>query len=389
MQAGVAVTNSAQVGYIRLPQPITYYADGQYGFNVNPGQFPKNNGGVVYHALQALDGAGFDFAPYANPTTHHVDNLMVIFGGSAYAYTGDANNSLQATAYRLAWAGAPGGQFVTSGGQTLDNYTFCPDQRYALSGEIAHIGICSHEHGHALGMGDLYDMSYTTSGAGYYDVMAYGTYGASGGERPFHFGAVSKEYFGWVTPTVAPPGTHSYRLAPVETHAQIIRLNPNGAANSSEYFLLENRQGLGFDSDWAGAGGLCQGLFIWHVDRTIIDLWLFNLNTLPSAGGPPHQGAIVVEADGDFDLIHPPPNYGECSDAWAPGQTWNDNTSPNAHLWDGSPSQLAVSFVSQCRDGSLALNVSVGGTASQTESQLNWPAGSVQIFLPLIAKAWC
>jgi immune inhibitor A len=388
LQAGTPITNSAQVRYIRMPHPITYYADGQHGFNVDPGQFPQNNGGVVYHALQALDAAGFNFAPYANPGTNHVDNLVVIFGGSTFAYTQDNDNSLEATAYRLSWAGAPGGAFTATGGQTVDNYTFCPDQGFDLNGEIAYIGVCGHEHGHALGMGDLYDLSNTTAGAGPYDIMARGTFGASGGERPFHFGAFSKEYFGWLAPTVAPLGTSSYRLAPLETHAQAIRLNPSGTPNSPEYFLLENRQDLGFDDDWTGAG-LCRGLLIWHIDRDIVDAWLYNLNTVSTAGGPPHQGAIVVEADGNFDLIQPPLTFGECSDTWLPGQTWNDSTTPNAHRWDGSASHLSVSVVSQCGDGSLILNVSVGTTTSHRQNQLSRPAGGVQIFLPLIQKQSC
>lgn len=42
---GSIQVNPPSLAYIRLPNPLTYYADGQYGFNVSPGQFPQNNGG--------------------------------------------------------------------------------------------------------------------------------------------------------------------------------------------------------------------------------------------------------------------------------------------------------------------------------------------------------
>jgi immune inhibitor A len=362
LSGGVPVTNSASVAYVRLPNPITYYADGQYGFKIGSTQFPKNHGGVVHHALQALNTAGFNFAPYANPSTNVVENVVVIFAGSTYAYTQDPVNSLEATAYRITWAGAAS-PFVTSGGQTIDAFTFCPDQRLNLSGLIGYIGVCSHEHGHALGMFDLYDFSYTTSGAGKFGIMGYGTFGATSGQRPFHFGAFSKEFFGWITPTIAASGTNNYILGPAETGANFIRLYPNGNASSPEYFLLENRQPMGFDQDWLSAG-LCAGLVIWHIDQTIVQNYsFFNLvNTLSSyPGGPPHQGVVVVEADGGYDMITPPINYGDCADTWTVGQTWNAASNPSSNLWDGSPSNLAVTVASQCSNGGLLLNITVGG----------------------------
>ena len=358
IEAGTAVVNSSSVAYIRLANPISFYADDLYGFKVGPGQFPRNHGGVVYHALEALDSAGFDFSPYSNPTTNQVENLVVVFAGSNYGYTRDASGSLEATAYRLIWSAEK--TFVSSGGEEFDNYTFCPDQLGSPTGTIARIGICAHEHGHALGLPDLYDFSYTTTGAGYFDLMAYGTFGASGGDRPFHLGAFSKEFLGWVNPEIPPRGTTTQSLAPLETDGAVIKLYPNGDNQSSEYFLLENRQPLGFDADWSGVG-LCPGLVIWHVDQTIVSGYIYSVNTLPSAGGPPHQGAIVVEADGGFDMISPPLNHGECSDTWSLGQEWKAGTPPGTSLWDGSLSNLQVEVLNEV-GGELELAITVGST---------------------------
>lgn len=356
MNGATPVVNSPSIAYVRLPNPITYYADGSFGFDVSTGQFPQNNGGVVRDALQTLDTAGFDFAPYANPDTNEVENLLVVFAGSSYGYVQDPWNSLEATAYRLDWAGLSGG-YVASGGQHFHNYTFCPDQRWNLSGLLAYIGICAHEHGHALGVPDLYDYSYTTTGVGYYGIMGYGTFGASAGLEPFHFSTFSKEFVGWsqFEPVNNQATSMNFTLHPAETNNDFIKLYPNGNSNSEEYFLLENRQPLGFDQDWTGVG-LCPGLFIWHIDQDIVDTY-FAMNSLPSAGGGPHQGAIVVEADGGFDMITPPLNYGDCDDRWAVGRTWDASSTPDSDLWDGSASGLSVTVVAQNADGSVDLSI--------------------------------
>jgi len=285
--------------------------------------------------------------------THVVDNLIVIYAGSAYAYTNDPVNSLGPTAYRLTWGG--GGTFTAMGGQTVDDYTVCPDQHGNLTGQIARIGQCVHEQGHGLGDFDLYDFSGTTAGAGAYETMAAGAYGFSDGLHPVHFSAFSKELFGWITPTVAAPGTFTTTLGPAETGANYLKLAPHGNAASSEYFLLENRQPLGFDQDWT-TGGLCGGLLIWHIDQNIVANYPYAVNTLASFSGPPHQGVVLVEADGRFDLINTPFNSGECSDTWATGQTWDAHSTPNSNLWGDAASGLAITVVSESA-GSVTVRI--------------------------------
>jgi hypothetical protein len=288
-----------------------------------------------------------------------VENLIVIFAGSSHRYTNDPNNSMEATAYSLDFAGL-GGPFTSSGGYSFNNYTFCPDQFGNLTGQIALTGVCAHEHGHALGMPDLYDYSYTTSGNGYFDIMAFGTFGAANGERPYHFGAFSKAFFGWSNPQVLPPGFHTVELDSAELHDDTLRLYPDGNTNSSEQFLLENRQPVGFDSEFA-ARGLCPGLLIWHIDETITNsAAFFHVNSRPPyPNARPHPGVTIVEADGGYDMINPPLNYGDCGDTWKVGQTWDATSTPNSSLWNGTASNLSVSVVSE-NNGTLTLLIKVG-----------------------------
>lgn len=378
--------NEAITAYVRLPYDIIYYAHNMYGYDMS--SFPQNDGGVVRDALAALDSVSFDFAPYADAGgSGKVENLVVIFAGFNYGYVTyhedegyDKSNTLEATAYKLSDSGLPGG-YTSSGGQKFDNYTICPELYGGPGGGIAHIGICSHEHGHALGMFDLYDLSYQTSGTGYFDLMSYGAYGADAGVHPFHPSGFTKSFYGWSSPLVAPTGTYTITLQPAENGDHYIKLYPDGNTASTEYFILENRQALGFDQKW-GDDGLCTGLLIWHVDQNIVQAYTLSntVNSLPSAGGPIHQGVIVVEADGDNDLITPLPpgqslNFGECSDTFAVGRSWSDNTTPSARLWDGSATNLYLRVLEALPDGSLVLSVRVGA-----------PVYSQRSTLPLVSK---
>lgn len=374
---GQPAINDGGIAYIELPNPITYYADGNRGFTVTPGQFPQNNGGVVYHALQALDEAAFDFEPYADPESDKVENLIVVYAGSSYAFTNDPDNSLQATGYRLTWAGL-GAPFVSQDGYRFDNYTFCPDQAGDLSGNLAFIGVCAHENGHTLGMPDLYDYSFTTTGNGYFDLMAYGTYGYNFGEEPFHYGGFSKLFMNWVTPNLLLSGVNEVTLPPSAEEPALIKLYPNGNPGAGQYFLLENRQPLGFDRYWEQRG-LCPGLLIWHIDEQIIsDPTLFtNVNSRPPVlGAPPHPGVRVVEADGEWEMISASNgelNYGECEDSWQVGQRWDSESVPPAHLWDGSSTGLSVEILSQSGND---LNLRITITSNLTEA----------IFIPLLIE---
>ncbi|MEZ4656716.1 MAG: immune inhibitor A [Caldilineaceae bacterium] len=366
MDGGAPVVNGQSVSYIRLPNPITFYADGLYGFKTGAHQFPRNNAGVVTHALQALDDAGFDFAPYADPITNRVENLLIVFGGRPHVYTRDPVNSLEATGYSLSAAGAP--VYVSSGGQAFDNFTFCPDQEGSNPGALAYIGICVHEHGHSLGLPDLYDFSYLTSGVGRYDVMSYGAYGVTSGVRPFHFGAFSKAFLGWVQPTLVLSDTTVIALPPVESAPELVKLVPNGRVNSAEYFLLENRQPLGFDRDWI-SGGYCPGLYIWRVDQNVVDQfsWTNLVNSPLLPYGPPHPGVMVLEADGGNNLIQPPFTYGECSDAWTAGQIWNSTSTPTSRLWNNADSGISLT-VQSAQNSIVTLTIGLDNVAPVGET---------------------
>ena len=65
------------------------------------------------------------------------------------------------------------------------------------------VGVMAHEFGHALGLPDLYDLSYTdpvtdSAGIGKWGLMGWGAHGWNGGDGPVGFSAWTLERLGWV-----------------------------------------------------------------------------------------------------------------------------------------------------------------------------------------------
>ena len=135
-------------------------------------------------------------------------------------------------------------------------YFICPEG----AGQMANISVICHEFGHLLGLPDLYARPENpgSEGVGVWCAMS----NQIGNGRPQHFCAWSKETLGWVKPVVIDPAVkQKLILAPIyhspkECFKVLVR------PDASEYFLLENRNGKGFDASLPA-----QGLLIWRVVR--------------------------------------------------------------------------------------------------------------------------
>lgn len=124
--------------------------------------------------------------------------------------------------------------------------------------KMCDLSVICHEFGHMLGLPDLYARPENpgSEGVGVWCAMS----NQSGGGKPQHFCAWSKEQLGWITPAIIDPtAKQKLILSPVENSAKEcfkVLVRPDG----SEYFLLENRKKKGFDASLPG-----EGLLIWRV----------------------------------------------------------------------------------------------------------------------------
>ncbi len=181
-----------------------------------------------------------------------------------------------------------------NGGQVLiDDFAIVA----ALGCDAQHvnqIGIFAHELGHGFGLPDLYAVGRSHAGVGRWGLMGSGAWGCTGGMRPCHMTAWSKEALGWANVTTLAPDADlgMITLDPVETSADVIRIDAGDG--SGDYYLLENRQPLGFDVNL-----FSPGLLVWQIDVDMVGIrWASNnVNARPE-----RMGVWLRQGDGENDL---------------------------------------------------------------------------------------
>ena len=212
----------------------------------------------------------------------------------------------------------------------VDDYTIQPVLS-CNSSEINEIGVVAHELGHGFGLPDLHAVGANHGGVGRWGLMGSGPWGCGGqgANVPCHMTAWSKEAMGWanVTTLAADADLGVLTLDPVETTGDVIRIDAGDG--SGDYYLLENRQPLGFD-----VGLPAPGLFVWQIDtETVNGAWAANqVNTSAL-----RMGVWLRQADGLNSLAQ----SGERGDAGDPfpgssGATaFHAGTVPSSYTYNG------------------------------------------------------
>ncbi len=340
--------NNGVVGWLQLP-----YDHPDFGNDYDARETKLANDAVKaadpyvdYHAFDTNSNG------VLSPTELHV---VVIAAGYETSFGGEGANCGPSV-----W-GHEGGQHqqaatadgvkVNRDGGMMFGEWMC--QSAAPPGQMSTIGLQVHELGHDIGFPDLYDIDFSSSGIGDWSIMADGSYAAAPntfpGSTPTLPDAWSKSYQGWITPQ---PVVGLLNGVPVPTAATSpsayrLRDNPHGVdwkfydhSGKGEYFLVENREPVGFDAGLPGCG-----LLIYHVDETVT-------NTNDANTNDTHRLIDVEEASG----TNPLDDYsyrGSPSDPF-PGSTgkldFTDATAPSAALYSGHPSGVGVHVNTGCAD---------------------------------------
>jgi M6 family metalloprotease-like protein len=210
----------------------------------------------------------------------------------------------------------------------------------------ATIGTPVHEIGHDFGLPELYDPDRSTFGVGKWSVMGSGSWNTGGlypGDTPAHFDAWSKWYLGWVKPTMVTSDAASLSIEQVETSGKIYQLrhNPGGVdwgrhPGNGEYFLIENRQKVGFDAGLPGSG-----LLIWHINE--------NAPTDRALAEANDQNRLIEleQADGRNNLNRD--NSGDAGDPYpgtADSRSLGPSTNPSSMLRSGRSSGVTITNIS-------------------------------------------
>lgn len=219
---------------------------------------------IVEACNKVADEYGVNFAQYDTNNDGRLDNVFVYYAG---------HNEAEGAASTTIW---PHRSIVTTGdrvsGKLIYDYACTSELRGSAGSSMCGIGTFCHEFGHVLGLPDYYDtddqysQQYTI---GSWDIMCSGSYNGNG-KTPPSYTAGERFQLGWVTP-VQLHDAGVYTLEPIENGSKQIYMIANGthnlsweSANPNEYWLLENRQNVGWDRHATSLPGT--GMLIWHVD---------------------------------------------------------------------------------------------------------------------------
>lgn len=209
---------------------------------------------AIKKALEQLDRQGYDFKSLW-PNSNKPDVFSILHAG------GGAESGNLDFIWSHQWYISP---------LTLDNITFESYQiepagrgKYGNQGLIR-IGVLCHETLHVFGLPDLYDASYRTGGLGDFCLMAGGEWNGSDGACPAHPSVWCKKELGWITCKRAVEGINTIGESATDDEA-FYKFAPS-SFNSKEYFLMENRQSVGFDKHLPGNK---RGLLIYHIDENM------------------------------------------------------------------------------------------------------------------------
>ena len=260
------------------------------------------------------------------------DAVMAIHSGPGGESTGDDDDIWSAH-----WSGIT--IDTDDGDYQIKKITQVPEYENSISGdEKKPLGVWCHEFGHELGLPDLYDTDESSEGIGRWGLMAAGSW-TDDGETPAYFSAWSRYWLDWIDPLVITDDINNLELEPIENEGNVYLLPiPGNWSNSNEYYLIENRQQLKYDSYLPG-----EGLLIWHIDENVMEetgTWgtcsgtRWKCNTVNR--NEDHKGIDLEEADGEDDLDNNE-NRGDPGDPYNSGSFTKD-TYPNSLAYNGTES---------------------------------------------------
>ena len=317
-------------GWYRMPLLYTEYVRGNYGFNGDePNVFT-----LVRDAVEAADPS-VDFSNYDLDGDGMVDALFVVHSGPGAEATGDTNDIWS---HKSSFSSNGLSPVQTDDNVYVDVYSMEPE-RFPDNSFVT-IGVFCHEFCHVLGAPDIYDIDRGSAVIGKFGLMDAGSWnGNPPGSSPSHPCIWVKYLLGWVDPFGLEKGAcdsiYQAEIPAIEETPIAYRMlkNPEGndwewgTGGIGEYFLIENRERMGYDSALPG-----NGLLILHCNENELD------NT-----DRDNRLVCVMQADSDDATS----TTGEASDLWKNRVIGFDEISiPSSILWNGTPTGVSVSNIS-------------------------------------------
>lgn len=218
------------------------------------GDDDSNSGLLLMDLIDAIREEVSDWSVYDWDGDGYVDQVLILYAGQGQ---NDGGGSQAIWPHQWSLTGQEREAYaVTSGGNEylIDNYGCFPE----LSGSKNYgtFGTLCHEYGHCLGLPDFYYSNKKVVGA--WDIMDYGNYN-EGGFCPPGYSAHERMLLGWLDMTELTEPTTVNDLMPLCEGQEAYMIRNDNYAN--EYYIIENRQPIKWDSSLPGSGVL-----IFHID---------------------------------------------------------------------------------------------------------------------------
>ena len=218
---------------------------------------------MIADACELAEKAGIDFSIYDQDSDGEVDNVFVIYAGEDEAEYYEGHDDC---IWAHAWYIRDGaGINLNLNGKIINRYACCSELSVVNNKEVlTGIGTFCHEYSHTLGLADMYDTDYASSG-GCAAALWINTALMDGGNAnnnsntPPYFNAIDREILGIVEPERI-TANGEYSLSPIGYGGKVYRLDTD---QEDEYYLLECRSNTGWDKYIGGSG-----MLIYHIDKS-------------------------------------------------------------------------------------------------------------------------
>ena len=300
-----------------------------------------------------------DWSQFDNNGDGKVDMCVIIFAGLGQNYTnsyGDKNTI---------WPKEMPTSYTIDGITIMGCSSSCELRPTAASGGVITatqadgVGVVIHEISHALGLPDLYDTNNKAFGLDYWSIMDYGMY-ARNSKVPVGYTAYEREFMGWQqTEIIDSPRT--LHISCFDRGGKGYKLVND--ANPNEYYILDNRQAMGWD--WGVCSNRGHGMLVFHVDYNASSWTSNSVNSIFN-----HQRLTIIPANGTLIGSN---NY-TTRDDWQtslmgnpyPGITENheltNNSNPASLVFTGSYMGKPLVDIEETADGIITVKAMPLGT---------------------------
>lgn len=261
--------------------------EGYYGTNGSMGGIDGMVQALVIQAVNEVADS-VDFTQYDWDGDGEADQVFLLYAGYGEAQ-GGPSWTIWPCEGRLSKQGGVRDLPVVDG-ITIDTFA-CSCELQGKSGtQIDGIGTICHEFTHCLGFPDFYNASdFNDFCMDVFDVMDYGAYNGNT-YCPSGYTGYERWFCGWREPVELTEAQHIADWQPLVNEGETFILYNEG--NHDEYYLLDNRQYVGFDSCLYS-----HGLVVTHVDY---DEYAWEHNQVNTNKN--RQRMLLVPADNIRDI---------------------------------------------------------------------------------------